>query len=96
MFAGKRGSASYVPRFVPFRSRFTTRTRDLPNIRPRRARTRRAGRSTRCASHYVLVAELPLAPQAQRGTVADRKRDAVETMGDNGLRMESVRWARRY
>jgi hypothetical protein len=38
----------------------------------------------------VLVAELPFDPQPQRGAVADRKRDVVETMGKNGLRMESV------
>jgi hypothetical protein len=38
----------------------------------------------------VLVAELPFHPQPQRGAVADRKRDVVETMGEDGLRMESV------
>jgi hypothetical protein len=35
----------------------------------------------------VLVAELPFDPQPQRG---DGERDVIESVGKNGLRMESV------
>src|ERR1700730_321128 len=38
----------------------------------------------------VLVAELPFDPQPQRGTVTDGERDVIESLGKNGLRMESV------
>jgi hypothetical protein len=37
----------------------------------------------------VLVAELPFDPQP-RGTVTDGERDVIESLGKNGLRMESV------
>jgi hypothetical protein len=38
----------------------------------------------------VLVAELPFDPQPQRGTMAYGERGVIETVGKNGLRMESV------
>ncbi len=38
----------------------------------------------------VLVAELPFDPQPQWGAVAYGERDVVETVGKNGLGMESV------
>ena len=38
----------------------------------------------------VLVAELPFDPQPERGSVADCQRPAVETVRENGLRMECV------
>jgi hypothetical protein len=56
---------------VPFRSRRTTHTRDLPKIRPCRARIRRAGRSPRCASHILRAcsraAVRPAAAAGHRG-----------------------------
>jgi hypothetical protein len=88
---GERGSASYVPRTCRSDPRIPLVTAIFP--KPALAAPEPVEPVGQLDAHHifcVLVAELPFDPRTQRGTMAYGERDVVETVGKNGLGMESV------